>query len=138
MKLHKLIDEAVKTGKIIYVDGWCEGMKYHPELKCFVWCDTTGKFADSMTDYYKRKRVIFSPEIMKEDGWELINAVPDFQIGDKIYVESILTERILLVFCAQEAEIINITSDKKYEIRLHDPLLTLTLTKKELQRIIQG
>lgn len=28
MKLVELLDVAIKTGDIIYIDGWCFGMRY--------------------------------------------------------------------------------------------------------------
>jgi|LSQX01.2.fsa_nt_gb hypothetical protein len=71
MKVFELLQITKETGDIVVNDDWALGIKYHDELKCYVWCDKDGNLIPDNTDKFGYKRVILSPKLLDKNGWRL-------------------------------------------------------------------
>ena len=99
MKLFELLNDAIETGNIIYIDGWHLGMRYNKDNDCFIWCHPgTGKYEESKVDYTGFNRVVLSKKILSMESWKLISPNYKYQIGDK-FVLNDLTKVIISNEC---------------------------------------
>lgn len=90
MKLYDLLDTAIKTGDIIYIDGWHLGMRYDKNKDCFIWCNPgTGKYEESKVDYTGFNRVVLSGKILSIEDWHLIPMRYKYNIGDKFILNDL-------------------------------------------------
>lgn len=90
MKLIDLLNDAIETGNIIYIDGWHLGMRYNKDNDCFIWCHPgTGKYEESKVDYTGFNRVVLSKKILSMENWKLISPNYKYQIGDKFVLNDL-------------------------------------------------
>ena len=90
MKLIELLNDAIETGNIIYIDGWHLGMRYNKDNDCFIWCHPgTGKYEESEVDYTGFNRVVLSKKILLMENWKLISPNYKYQIGDKFVLNDL-------------------------------------------------
>lgn len=90
MKLIELLNDAIETENIIYIDGWHLGMRYNKDKDCFIWCHPgTGKYEESKVDYTGFNRVVLSGKILSIEDWKLVPLVYKYQIGDKFVLNDL-------------------------------------------------
>lgn len=90
MKLIELLNDAIETGNIIYIDGWHLGMRYNKDNNCFIWYNPrTGKYEESKVDHTGFNRVVLSGKILSMKDWKLISSNYKYQIGDKFVLNDL-------------------------------------------------
>lgn len=87
MNLFELLEQAQRTGDIIYRHGWSLGMRYCEDVNCFCWCDPySGVFTRDYLTKPGYKKVILSTKL-SSDEWILMPYKYEFRVGD--YVETV-------------------------------------------------
>lgn len=90
MKLVELLDEAMKTGNILYSENSELSMRYCKDIGGFMSCDLeSGEFISEINGVAGCCRVLLTGNILESDDWISIICPNNIKIGDKFFLGNI-------------------------------------------------